>query len=121
MVGDTTLWQIRTGKKTQIREETERRILSVGCEVARGRALIDAGPTWTLLNRLLKEGFTKTALAQALGYSTPALQINKKVVTASNAERVRKFYVKFLSGDWLDDELFGKRRNTMDVNYEGAA
>lgn len=91
-VGDTILSAIIAGRKTQIRARTEKAILAVTQEAASDRALIPAKKTWKLLNRLLKDGYTKSELAAHLGYKTRALQINKDVVTVRNAYLVERMY-----------------------------
>lgn len=91
-VGDTTLQQIRSGKKTQIRKDTERRILAVDAAAVSAGAVVSAKPTQKLINELLDEGFSKAELARRLGYTSPALQLNRRRVTVANAARVERFY-----------------------------
>lgn len=82
--------KIRNGQRKQIRKETEQRILDAKPQPV-GKAIIDARPTWRLINRLLSEGFTKAELARRLGLGK-TLQLNKHRITAKNAQRVCRFY-----------------------------
>jgi hypothetical protein len=98
-VSETVLGEIRVQRKTSIRRYTESRILAVTPEATLDRALIPAKQTWVQIQRLLREGFTKAELARRLGYKSPALQINRKRVTAANAARVDRFYRSIMAGD----------------------
>jgi hypothetical protein len=91
-VSHTILQDIRSGKKTQIRQRTERRILAVTADALSDRALVPAGRTHALIANLLDEGFTKKEIARRLGYLSPALQLNRTTITAKNAARVERFY-----------------------------
>lgn len=101
-VSKTIVFQIRQGKRLKIRQSTERAILAV-TEEARGDAsLIDAAPTWTLINELLAEGYTKVQLAHWLGYAH-ALQFKKKLITARSASRVERIYRLVRDGRLMRD------------------
>ena len=91
--------KIRRGERLQIRQSTERAILSVGSahSVSDG-VLVSAKETWRLINKLLSEGFTKGELAKRLGRKRPALQIRKDKVTAKTAKKVRQFYRMIIIG-----------------------
>jgi hypothetical protein len=93
-VGETTLQEIRSGAKTQIRAATERRILAVTKDAIADHALVGGGRTHQRLRRLLEEGFTKTELARRLGSTAkvPALQLTPGRVTARNAMKVERLY-----------------------------
>lgn len=93
-IAEMILMNIRAGRKTKIRALTERRILAVTADMALDRALIDAGPTWVLIDELLAAGHTKKELAQRLGYKAPALQISRTRVTVRNAETIRKLHLE---------------------------
>lgn len=95
----TVIFQIRSGRKTQIRRSTETRILAVTCDAAADRAIVPAAQTWAQIRRLLHEGFSKAELARRLGYASPALQLNRKKITAANAARVDRFYRQIMAGD----------------------
>lgn len=87
---------ILAGRRTQIRANTERRILAVQYEIeALGDGTrVPAGPTWRLLNELLERGYTKMQLAVWLGSTskTPSLQIRRDMVTVATVARVRRLY-----------------------------
>lgn len=88
----TVLLDVSTGRKTQIRARTERAILAVDEKAAGDRALVPAKPTWKLLNRLVKDGYTKSELARRLGYKTRALQLDTDFVTVRNAHLVERLF-----------------------------
>jgi hypothetical protein len=98
-VGETTLQEIRNGRKTMIRRSTALQILAVTVDAASDRALISAKQTWSQLRRLLHEGFSKREIARRLGYKSPAIQLNRKRVTAKNAARVDRFFRVITAGD----------------------
>lgn len=86
---------VLNGTKTSIRLSTETRILALDVGAVAGGALVDAAPTWRILDELISEGdFTKTELARRLGYKgdPPALQIGRRKCTARTAMNVAKFY-----------------------------
>ena len=91
-VGRTILGQVLSGRRQNIRAETERRVLSVDVSARADHSTIPAKRTWRLIERLLGEGFSKAELARRLGYKSPALQLNRHRVLAKNALRVEKFY-----------------------------
>jgi len=91
-IADTVLADIIAGRQVNIRARTERLILSVTIADAADRALISAKPTWRLLNRLLRDGYSKAEIARQLGYRTPALQLNRDRVTVRNAHDVKCLY-----------------------------
>lgn len=90
-IGKTTICQIKRGTKTHIRKNTERRILSVTISDARPHTVVSATRTWKMIERLLRDGFSKRALAQRLGYKY-SLQLFKHRVLAKNAVKVFRFY-----------------------------
>jgi hypothetical protein len=96
-IPQSSVFKIRNGIKTHIRKNTERRILSVSISAARPHAVINAAPVWKLINRLLREGFSKRQLAQRLGYKN-SLQINKRRVIGKTAVKVFRFY-KFMMAE----------------------
>lgn len=95
-IGDTILFAIRRGTKTNIRARTERLILAVTVDAAGDRALVSAKPTWKLINKMLAWGYSKTELAKRLGRTTPALQINKITCTVKSAYEVEKLHKQIL-------------------------
>ncbi|HLJ87727.1 MAG TPA: hypothetical protein VKZ53_12955 [Candidatus Angelobacter sp.] len=92
-VSQSVIRLIATGRRDQIRAGTERNILAVDKSAVHGTSLVDAAPTWKIINRLLsQEGFSKSELARRLGYRNDTLQLDKKRITAVNAAKVRSFY-----------------------------
>jgi len=91
-VADSILHEIKLGRRKRIFAKTEHRILQVD-DTAKGAAgIVPAGPTWTLINELLEEGFTKSYLAERLGRKVPALQIHKERVTVKTAVTIERLY-----------------------------
>jgi len=90
----TTIWKIRKGTVTKIRPTTADKILAVGRSKAADGARVDAKPTWKLINDLLKNGWTKTAIAKELGSQakTPVLQLGRRTVTARQARAVQQLH-----------------------------
>lgn len=98
-VSETIICEIRRGSRTNIRARTERRILAVTTDAASDGALVEAAPTWKLINALLLAGFTKARLATELGAKTPALQISKKQVTVRNAYEIQRLHDRLMRSD----------------------
>jgi hypothetical protein len=94
-VPESIICLIRSGTRTQIRARTERRILAVTKAMRGDRALVPAGPTWTRINWLLEQDFTKAQIAAELGYAKPALQIDRDFVTVRNEARVLALYERY--------------------------
>lgn len=88
----TVLQDIRTGKKTQIRARTERKILAVTRRMVSDGALVKPGRTFRLIALLKDEGFSKAELARRLGYQNGALQFQPNRMTARNVARVENLY-----------------------------
>lgn len=94
-VADTVLQEIRSGKKTQIRAETEKRILSVDEKAISDHALVPSKETWKLIKTLIRDyGYTKTEISKDLGCQakTPSLQMGRRYILASTALKVRIMY-----------------------------
>ncbi len=97
-VPHSTLHSIRKGRKKRIRRSTEKAILGVTAELARGdKSLVPAGRTMQRLASLQEEGFTKSRIAAMLGSKakTPSLQIKWRrsgTVTARTAMKVEKLH-----------------------------
>lgn len=90
-VSRTILLEVIRRKRRKIRARTERSILAVTADVARGdNSLMSAKGTWRLINDLLDEGYTKTRIAQEMGHR--CIQLGKEQVTARNAARVAVVY-----------------------------
>ncbi len=84
--------KVRFRTRLQIRAVTERRILAVTFVPSRA-TLVSAGPTWTLLNKLIAEGYPAVRLARWLGMpKSTGLQIGRRRVTHRTAVKVRALY-----------------------------
>jgi hypothetical protein len=97
-LADTTLQQIRSGRKRTIRRHTRDAILAVTTEARADASLVSGRPTWRRIARLLDEGYTRQFIARALGSraKTPQLQIRKTVVLASTELRVARLTRRLL-------------------------
>lgn len=98
-IADTILSAIISGKKRQIRASTEKAILAVTADAKADRALVDAGPTWKLIEELLADGYTKGFLAISMGRKTAALQLRKDTITVRSAYEVSRLYRRFRKVD----------------------
>lgn len=88
--------KILNGQRQQIRARTERSILAVTSQAVADRALIDAGATWKAIDQLLAQGYSKAHLARELGYASPAIQLDRTLVTARNAYDVEQLHRRLL-------------------------
>jgi hypothetical protein len=87
----STIHEIRKGRKLRIRARTERRILAIAPNAAH---IVPAARTHKLIREILEEGFSKAEVARRLGYRSPALQFNRRRVTARNEARVIALHSK---------------------------
>jgi len=91
---------VMTGKRKQMRAANARAILAVTPDMAiRDHARISVKPTLKLIRWLMNEGMTKTEIARRLGYKTPALQIQKGLITARNANRIERLVNQLRLGE----------------------
>ena len=88
------------GKQHKIRKHHADRILAVDRMAIADCALVSAARTWTLLNELLAEGYTKTFLARQMGSRAkrPSLQIEAHRITALTASKVERLYRRIREG-----------------------
>ena len=94
-----TALNIISGETKRVRPETYDLLMSIAYDDRPGGTLIPAGPTWQLLNKLIKDGHTRTAIATAIaGKPTRALQIERKQVKLRTARKVEQVYLE-LMGD----------------------
>lgn len=98
-VGKSTLFQVMTGKKRQVRKATLEAVLAVDAKCFSAGTLVKAGETWRRINWMLEEGFTKSQLAERLGAKTRALQIKKGKVTGKTAVKVERLYRQLTLGE----------------------
>lgn len=89
-VSRASLQAIRSGTKTKLREQTEKRILAVTRDALSDGKLVDARGTRKLIARLMGAGFTKSAIALRLGMTRPALQFRGDRITARTRARVER-------------------------------
>lgn len=80
------------GGPKRIRREIGGRILAVSASDVGSCDLVDAGPTWELLETLFRAGYPKAHVAQMLGSHTPAIQIKRTRVAGRTARKVRDLY-----------------------------
>jgi hypothetical protein len=97
-IGRTAIERIRRGEITRSRPETIEKIMSVGTHKRAGGALVDAAPTWRLIDDMLRYGFTKTYIAARLGSTAkrPALQIKREMVEQSTADAVAELHAELV-------------------------
>lgn len=91
-VGDTTLQEIRSGRKTQIRADTERRILGVTADARSDASIVSGRRVQKRISQLVEEGFSKAEIARRIGLKRPALQFKPGKVLARTEVRVERFY-----------------------------
>lgn len=92
MYGDATR---RMKPSKRIRLVTEQKILAVTVDLAAGNQKIDAGPTWELIDDLLRQGFYKKWIAEQLGQRGPGLQLSRRQVAARNARAVERLHAEW--------------------------
>lgn len=85
---------IKNGTRTQARQSTVRRILRVTIDCRGDAALVSAASTWSRIEKLKEEGFTKRDMARALGYASPAIQFRRQRVTVRTRARVERLFEK---------------------------
>ncbi len=95
-LSQSNIVKIRSGKRQRIRRETEASILAVGTHRRRPRSLVDLDKAQVLIDDLLTIGYTKAAIAKALGAQTPALQLSKRM-TAERMARLVEVYTRLVA------------------------
>jgi len=105
--------KLRQGNRTKCRPETAAKILAVGRSRASDGAFIDAKKTWRLIDDLLKHGWTKQAIAKAIGSKAqrPALQLQPNKVTARNARAIQQLHETALLRVLQDRRLKAEARS----------
>ena len=113
-VGRTTLQGIVSGRARRSRPETIAAILAVGTHVRAPGGRVDAGPTWQLIEDMLRYGHTKGYLARRLGSvcETPALQISRNLVTQATADKVAELHAELVGThrEWMRTRQAEHRR-----------
>lgn len=98
-IAESILFAIRSGTKQKIRAATARKILAVDLSCAGDHALMCAKPSMKLVAKLLKAGFTKTRIAQEMGYKVHALQLKDGLITVRNAARLALVHDRLMASD----------------------
>lgn len=91
-VAEKVIARIRSGAQSNVRKNTEDRILAVSNQAPSDGALIRAAATWKQIRTLRADGFTKAELARRLGYRFPSLQIGKIRIRARTAARIDRLF-----------------------------
>jgi hypothetical protein len=89
------LMGIARGGRARLCARSERKILRVTPAVRGDGALVPAAATWRRIEWLIEEGFTKGAIAKALGAQWPALQLRRTRVTVRTAAKVERLYRRY--------------------------
>lgn len=77
------------GPAKRVRHATAEKILAVTPSDGADGSRVDAGPTWRIIRGLLAAGWTKAAIARAIGQSGGhALQLGTARITRGNARRI---------------------------------
>lgn len=85
-----TLNRIWAGRKTRVRADVARRILTVGLDAGNH---VHSGATKELIRQLVRFGWAKAEIARELGYPTCGLWfLTRNTVTRDTAARVRGLY-----------------------------
>ena len=111
-VAQSSLAKLRSGKVRRCRPATAEAILAVFPIDAADGAYVPAGPTWKLLDDLLAHGWTRTAIARALGSTAkaPAMQLDREFVTARNARAVKALHASALRDVVADRRMVAERQ-----------
>lgn len=89
-VSESAVSNILKGVTTRIRPDTERALLGVTPKQAADGALIDGEQTWRNIETLLERGWTKAAIARALGNQVHHLQVRRDRVQAGTARTIEQ-------------------------------
>lgn len=114
-IAETVLLEIRSGRKTQIRGRTERKILAVSVAAASDAALTDAAPSWKLIDEMIEGGYTRGRIAHELGRKMPSLQIGKDRMLVRTAHQVEVVHRRLMASDerLLPSKEAGKLLSTL--------
>lgn len=91
-LAESTVAKIAGGKVRRARQDTVDKILAVGLHRGSAKTWVDAGPTWALIDDMLANGITKSAISAGIGQCGRALQLRRTRIEKRNAEAVRRFY-----------------------------
>lgn len=96
-LNDKTVDDVLDGKRGRIRPETAEAILAITLEKAREAdrsgfgphgEIVDAGPTWELLDWIIMRGWPKAWISREIGQDGRALQLKRDRISKANAEKV---------------------------------
>lgn len=88
---------VMSGRKKFVRLRTAQKILAVTRDAVADHALVDAAPTWKLVDELYRGGFTLGEIALRLGHKRAALQIGKARVLAKTAHQVKRLHAVLMA------------------------
>lgn len=106
---DRLVSDIRSGRRTRIRADTQTRILGVRPVLAHGQS-ITGWRSWRLIDSLKREEFTQGAIAQMLGNRHPSLQLGKKRMRVRSALRVRAVWNRQVNDEEAPEGRHDRRR-----------
>lgn len=89
-LGDRLIALVRSGQKTQIRADTQARILAIPAILAHGQTVM-GWRTWRLIDSLKREEIPEGDIATRLGCG-PRLRIRRRKVRVLTALKVRALY-----------------------------
>jgi hypothetical protein len=118
-IGRTTLQSILSGRARRSRAETIAAILAVGTHVRAPGGLVDARPTWQLLEDMLRYGYTQGYLAKRLGatYHRPVLQISRDMVLQSTADAVAELHAELVGTERERHRVRRERHRVRQAEY----
>lgn len=92
---------LRNGTKTKLRARSARAILAVTMAAAGDALLVDAAPSWRLLDELLADGYSRRRLARELGSKArdPKLQIKSERIVLRNAAAIERLHKRLRKVD----------------------
>lgn len=88
-VSSAILWNVRIGITTQIRIETERRILAVDHQAIADGAIVNGRRTHRAIVKMQRMGLTKTEIAERLGNKTRPIQLKPRVLARTELRVLR--------------------------------
>lgn len=96
-ISETVLSKIKSGRRSQVRALTEKKILELRGNTPPRSAIVPATDAWTMIRKLMSEGFTKRELSNRLGYRS-YIQFNPRRMTLRNVSKVRAFFRLIMAG-----------------------
>lgn len=117
-IGHTRLAKIMSGRQTKIRARHAKAILAVTVDARADHSFVDAGPTHEAIARLLAAGYTRTAIARALGSTAkvPSLQLKRDRVLARSALAVDRVARKLLDPQYREQQNLDRLQAELGCN-----